>query len=232
MKRLTIISFLLVFLPLIGNAQMHERGKKNFFLEPEISHSYSNSKKSAYSGNPIRFSPGLSGGRIFANFFKVGVVYRYCANKIVTWKDTTFFTAMPVGKYYEDVDRHYAGIKAELMFPFLRFNLGKSKRHECKSLTNFLMLGPEFGYNIASVSENNSYKVSSTNFLLCASWGFLLKNSGSNKKQAANDVFLCINMKHGQNTFAQRVSDGQKFYSTYWGISILWVKYKTGNWLR
>ncbi|HYG52083.1 MAG TPA: hypothetical protein VD905_14325 [Flavobacteriales bacterium] len=217
-----IIFSVVLIVSLNVHAQMWERGKKNFFLEPEASLNFANYKKSAYMGNKYGMSFGLSGGKIFKGFLKTGLVYRYNQNTIGNWYSTAL-THTPV-------QRQYAGIKAELMVPFLQLNLGKSNRYECKTLSIYLMLGPEFGYNFAGGTSD--FKINSTELLLCASWGFLLKNSGSNKKQAANDIYFCLNMKHGQTPFAQRAADSQKFYSTYWGVSILWVKYKTGNWLR
>jgi hypothetical protein len=203
-------------------SQMWERGKKNFFLEPEAAINFANYKKSAYLGDKFGMSYGLSGGKIFKTFLKTGLVYRYNQNIVGAWDSTALNHAT--------VPCQYAGAKVELMFPFMTFSLGKSKHYECKTLTNFLMLGPEFGYNFAG--GTNQYQLKPTEFLLSASYGFLLKNSGSNKKQSANDIYFCLNMKHGQAPFAQRVVDSQKFYTTYWGISILWVRYKTGNWLR
>lgn len=220
-KPILVLVFTCLFVGHSG-AQMWERGKKNFFVEPEGSVNFSNYKKSAYTGNKYGMSFGLSGGKIFSGFIKTGLVYRYNQHSIGTW-DSVALT-------HSTVPRQYAGAKAELMFPFLRFNLGKSNRYECKTLTNFLSLGPEFGFNFGGT--NTRYTINSTEFMLNASWLFLIKNSGSNKKQAANDVYFSINMKHGQTPFSQRAGGGQKFYSTYWGISILWVKYKTGNWLR
>lgn len=225
-----ILSISIVVLTSFASAQMNERGKKNFFLEPESVFNFSNAKKSAYTGNKCGLSNGVSGGKIFSKFIKAGLVCRYNQTIIGTWQDTLQGVDPQTYLDYEKISSTYAGLEAELMFPFLSFSLGKSKRYECKTLTNFLAMGTEFGFNFGGSST--LYTLKANQLFLNASWLFLLKNSGSKKKQAANDIYFCINMKHGQTPFAQRSGGGEKFYSTYWGISILWVRYKTSNWLK
>lgn len=215
------IAFCFLFSVFAAKAQMHERGKKNFFLEPEGSVNFANHKSNAFTGNKFGMAYGMSAGKIFAGFIKTGLVYRYNQNVIGNFDSSEV--------RYTNFQHQSIGIKADLMIPFLHFNLGKSNKYECMGITNYLLLGPEFDYNFGA--KNLAYSIKPTTFLLNVSYAMLFKKSGSKKKQAANDIYVSINMKKGLSNFAKYSIDSQKFYSTYWGISIIWIHYKTGNWL-
>jgi len=218
MKFLKFIIILLI--PVFGYGQMYERGRKNFFLEPEGGVNFSNYKSNAFTGNNMGTYFGMSVGKTWAGVFKTGLVYRYGIHDSGK-RD-------PIGMPYDSrVTRQTAGIKAEILLPLFSGGLGKSNKYECRAINNYFILGPEFGYNFTKGSEN--FKMNSTEFLLNAGWGFLFKKSGGRKKQQANDIFICLNLKKGLSPYA--VSDNMKLYSTYWGVSILWIRYKTGNFL-
>ena len=218
----TILTLFAFQISLFANAQMYERGKKNFFIEPEGEINFSNHKSNAFTGSKFGTSYGLSAGKVFLGFLKTGIVFRYNQNLISNFDSTI--------EIHSPVQTNTIAIKSDLMIPFLNFSLGKSKHYECTSLTNYLFLGPEFGYNFGP--NNSNYSINAFNVLLNAGYGMIFKKSGSNKKQAANDIYIVINMKKGLSAFVSQSSDSQKFYSTYWGLSLTWIHYKTGNWLR
>lgn len=206
-----------------ADAQIYERGKKNFFIEPHVSFNFSNAKRSAYTGNERNFTYGLSGGKVFQGWIKVGLDYSY--NNF----SYTYTTSDTLGEFKANPSTHYAGIRADAMFPLMRSSLGKSKRYECRSLTNFIFIGPEYGMHFGS-DEENVFTLNRNVFALNFSWGMIFKNSGSRKKQAALDFYIMFNLKKAFTPYMNIVPTNQKIYPTYWGVSFVFVKYRVGKW--
>lgn len=209
MKKTLAVLFLLNTFAL--QAQIYERGKKNFFLEPGVYASFSNLNKSAFTGNQTGISYGLTGGKLFMDFFRVGLAYQYHQHQYpLTDALTTNLT------------RHYAGLRADIKMPLFRVYLGKSKHYECTVLHSHLFIGPEYGMGFGgNIGHSNTGE-----FLLNAAYGIQIKKSGSSKKQAAYDFYVMLNMKKALNPYLKV----QNVYGTYWGISFMLIKYRTGKW--
>lgn len=212
----------LILISFLSSAQMHERGRKNFYVEPFGAINFSNSKKKAYGGSEYGFSYGISAGKQFAGLFRLGLQYQYNQHKV------GFYTTEQL--YSVDFKRNLVGVKGDLLLPFFSYYLGKSKKYECTMVTNYFIVGPEFDFVF---SEKNSFFTGTPNeFMLNAAWAMLFKKSGGRKTQAANDIYVSLNFKKSFSSFGKLEVYNQNFYSVYYGVSLIWIRYKTSNWLK
>lgn len=198
------------------NAQFYERGKKNFFIEAGAAYNFSNAHKGAFTGNETGLSYGLAGGKLFHDIFRIGAVYQYHTQHYA-WR-----ALFPM-----DFTRHYIGLRADMMLPLFNVYLGKSNKYECTVLDNRILLGAEYGLNMGGTSASQP----KTEFLLDLAYAIRIKKSGSTKKQAAFDFFVLLNMKKALTPYVKIPMDGQNIYGTYWGVSLMLVKYRTGKWM-
>ena len=203
------------------NAQIYERGKKNFFIEPTAYLNFSNANKKAYTGHEKSMSFSLTGGKVFMGWLKTGLTYNY-NNFTFNYSDT-----LTTNK--ANAQTHYAGIRTDIMIPIMASSMGKSKNYECRSLTNFIFIGPEYGMHFGT-DKANIYKINPSAFSMNFAWGMIFKNSGSRKKQAAFDLYIMLNLKRAFANYMTILPTNQKIYPTYWGISLVLVKYKVGKW--
>lgn len=199
-----------------AHAQLYERGKKNFFVEAGAGTGFINTKKWAFTGNRPGICAGVSVGKLFGDFFRTSVFYRfnsldYQVNDTIssnTW--------------------HCAGIQADVKVPLFDLYMGKSKHYECTVLHNYFFAGLSYGWNFGNKAPDA--KLSPGEWMLGASYGVKIKKSGSTKKQAAYDFYVLLNMKKGLNAVMKTNFPGTSLYGTYWGISLMLIHYRTGRW--
>ena len=222
-QKLLFITGMICFIS-FSHAQMYERGRKNFFITTGGDLTFTNEHKKAWTGNNKGYSAHIGAGKIFTDIFQLGLNYYYTNNN---YKLADTSGALVSSAYTYQT----ASINANLLLPVIYSSTGKSKRYECTGLTHYLILGPEYLYRFGADGANNF--TTRGGVALNMGWGFLYKKSGGRKFQQGNDIYVNLNVKKvfGQFGSIQYEGSTRSLYNTFWGVNILWVKYRTGRWL-